>query len=78
VIHTGVAKEAEGAVVPDLVVEREFRPGQQADRHLGWTVVDYELGAVLADGGKAASAGSSKFGRNQFVANLGGARGDVM
>jgi hypothetical protein len=55
VIHTGVAEETEGAVVADLVVEGQFRPREQADRHLGWTVMDYELGTELPDGGKAAS-----------------------
>ena len=56
VIHTGLAKKAEGAVVPDIVVEGQFRSGQQADRHLGWTVMNYELGTVLPDGGKATNA----------------------
>jgi hypothetical protein len=56
VIHTSLAKKAEGALIPDIVVEGQFRSGQQADRHLGWTVMNYELGTELPDGGKAASA----------------------
>ena len=56
VIYMGLAKKAEGAVVPDIVVEGQFRSGQQADRHLGWTVMNYELGTALPNGGKAASA----------------------
>jgi hypothetical protein len=56
VIHTGFAKKAEGAIVPDIVVESQFRSGQQADRHPGWTVMNYELGTELADGGKATRA----------------------
>jgi hypothetical protein len=56
VIHTGLAKKAEGAVVPDIVVEGQFRSGQQADRHLGWTVMNYQLGTVLPDGSKATNA----------------------
>src|SRR5262252_6827545 len=43
VIHTGLAKKAEGAFISDIVVEGEFGPGQQADRHLGWTIMNYEL-----------------------------------
>jgi hypothetical protein len=54
VLHTRLAKKA--AVVPDLVVEGEFRSRQQADRHLGWTVMDDELGTMLPDGGKATIA----------------------
>ena len=56
VMHTGLAKKAEGAVVPDIVVERQFGSGQQADCHLWWTVMNYELGTELPDGGKATSA----------------------
>src|SRR5215469_1248566 len=56
VIHTRLEKRAEGAVVPALVVEGHFCSGQQADRHLGWIVMNYELGTVLPDGGKATSA----------------------
>jgi hypothetical protein len=56
VIHTSLAKKAEGALIPDIVVEGQFRSGQQADRHLGWTVMNYELGTALPNGGKAASA----------------------
>jgi hypothetical protein len=52
VIHMGLAEEAEGAVVPDIVVEGQLRPGQQADRHLGCAVVNDELGTALSDGGK--------------------------
>src|SRR4051812_44411266 len=52
VIHTSLAKKAKGAFVPDIILERQFRSGQQADRHLGWTVVNYELGTVLPNGGK--------------------------
>jgi len=55
-IHTGIPKKAEGAIVPDVVVKGQFRSGQEANRHLGWTVMNYELGTVLADGGEAASA----------------------
>lgn len=46
VIHTALAKaraqeaKTEGAVVLDVIVKREFRSGQQADCHLGWTVMD--------------------------------------
>src|SRR5262249_55591426 len=54
VIHTSLAKET--AVVPDLIVEGQFRSGQQADRHLGRTVMNYELGTELSDGGKTTSA----------------------
>src|SRR5262249_61284073 len=78
VIHTGLTEKAESAVVPDIVVEGEFRSGQQADRHLGRTVMNYKPGAMLADRGKATMARSRKLRRNQFVANLGGARGDVV
>src|SRR5262249_19159050 len=79
VIHTRLAKKAEGAVVPDLVVvEGQFRSGQQADRHLGWIVMNYELGTVLPDRGKATSASSGTFRDSQLAANLGGPRGDVM
>ncbi len=56
VIHTGFAKKAEGAVVADIVVEGQFGSGQQADRHIGWTVMNYELGTELPNGGKATSA----------------------
>ena len=42
--------------LPAVVVEGQFRSGQQADRHLGWTVMNYELGTVLPDSGKATSA----------------------
>jgi hypothetical protein len=56
VIHTSLAKKAEGALIPDIVVEGQFRSGQQADRHLGWTVMNYEFGTELPDGGKATSA----------------------
>src|SRR5215469_5243717 len=56
VIHTGLAKKAEGAVVADIVVEGQFRSGQQTDRDLGWTVMNYELGTALPDGGKATRA----------------------
>jgi hypothetical protein len=56
VIDAGVAKETEGAVVPDLIVEGQFRPWQETNGHLGRRVMDHELGTVLPDGGKAASA----------------------
>jgi hypothetical protein len=72
VLDTARAKKAEGAVVPDLVVEGQFRSGQETDRHVGWwAVMNYELGTELPDGSKAASAGSPKFHRNQLVADLG-------
>src|SRR5829696_8780378 len=54
VIHTSLAKKAEGALVLDIIVEGQFRSGQQADRHFGWTVMNYELGTALPNGGKAA------------------------
>ena len=76
VIYTSLAKKA--ALVPDLVVEGQFRSRQQADGHFGWTVMNDELGAVLPHGGKATIARSRKFRRNQFVANLGWPRRDVM
>ena len=53
VIHTRLAKKAEGPIVPDILVKGQLRSGQQADRNPGWTVVNYELGTELADGGKA-------------------------
>ena len=56
VIYTGLAKKAEGAIVPDILVEGQFRSGQQANRHLGWTVMNYKLGTILPDGGKATRA----------------------
>src|SRR4051794_11306958 len=56
VIHTSLAKKAEGTLVPDIIVEGHFRSGQQTDRHLGWTVMNDELGTALPNGGKAASA----------------------
>jgi hypothetical protein len=76
VANTGLAKQAERTVVPDVVIERQFRSGQQANRDLGWTVMNDELGTVLPDGGKATRA--RKFRSNKLVANLGGARGDVV
>jgi len=54
VIHTGFAEKAEGAIVPDIVVKGQLRSGQQADRHLGWTVMNYKFSTVLAHGRKAA------------------------
>src|SRR5215472_9109050 len=54
VLHTGLAKKA--AVVADLIVEGQFRSGQQADRHLGGSVMNDELGTKLSDGGKATIA----------------------
>jgi hypothetical protein len=54
--HKAIPKKAEAAIVPDIVVKGQFRSGQQANRHLGWSVMNYKLGTVLADGGKAASA----------------------
>src|SRR5690348_5566130 len=56
VVHTSIAKETKRAVVPDFVVKGQLRPGQQADRHLGRTVMNYELGTEFPDGGEAASA----------------------
>src|SRR5215469_2931889 len=56
VIHTRLAKKAEGAVVPDLVGEGQFCSGQAADRPLGWIVLNYEPRTVLPDGRKATSA----------------------
>jgi hypothetical protein len=76
VIHMGLAKKTEGAVVPDFVIERQFRSGQKTNRDFGWTVMNYELGTVLPDGGKTTSA--RKFRRNQFIANLGGSRADIV
>src|SRR5262249_46653361 len=49
VIHMGLAKKTEGAVVPDFVIERQFRSGQKTNRDFGWTVMNYELGTVLPD-----------------------------
>src|SRR5436853_6164835 len=56
VVHTPVAKKAEGVIVSDIVIEGQFRSGQEADRHLRWIVMNYELGTVLPDGSKATSA----------------------
>ena len=56
VSHTGLATKAEGAVVLDIVFEGQFRSGQQADRHLGWTIMYHELGTVLSDRSKTTSA----------------------
>jgi hypothetical protein len=78
VFHAGLTKKSEDAVVLDIVIEGEFRSGQQADRHLGWTVMDDEFGTVLPNGGEATSARSRKLSREQLVFDLGGPRGDVM
>ena len=53
VIHTRFTKKAEGPIVLDILVEGQLRSGQQAHRNPGWTVMNYELGTELADGGKA-------------------------
>src|SRR5579864_4297299 len=71
VIHTGLAKKPEGAIVLDVVVEGQFRSGQQADRHPGWSVMNYELGTELADGGKTTSTGFRNFHRNELVRDPG-------
>jgi hypothetical protein len=76
VIHMSLAKKTEGAFVPDIVIERQFRSGQKTNRDFGWTVMNYELGTVLPDGSKTTSA--RKFRRNQFIANLGGSRADIV
>jgi hypothetical protein len=44
VLDTALTKKREGALVPDLVVEGQFRSGQEADGHVRWAVMDYELG----------------------------------
>jgi hypothetical protein len=70
VIHMGLAKELEGAVVTDVVVEGQLRSGQQADRHLGYAVVNDELGTALSDGGKGTRPRFRKLGRNQLVCDF--------
>jgi hypothetical protein len=39
VLDTALAKKGKGALVPDLVVEGQFRSGQKADRDIGWAVM---------------------------------------
>jgi len=56
VIHPALAEKAEGAVVPDMAVEGQFRSGQKANRNLGSTFMNYQLGTVLPDSSKSTNA----------------------
>src|ERR1700722_1341267 len=66
-IDAGPAEHRESAVISDIVVERDFGAGEQADRDFG-----------LADFGKSAGDRLRKIGRDELIGHLRRPRGDRM